>query len=86
MQTKNKLRTDLISGSLFDAGNMAVTSAPYGSWVSPITSDVVVKESISLMEVKVDPFQEGRNSKSFQKDQFMLSFPKGAKQTRREMC
>jgi len=75
MQTKNNLRADLISGSLFEAGNMAVTCAPYGSWVSPITSDVVVKESISLMEVRVDPFQEGRNSKYFQKDQFMLSLP-----------
>lgn len=39
---------------------MAGTTAPYGSWVSPITSDVVIKESISLMEVRIDPFQEGR--------------------------
>lgn len=39
---------------------MAATTAPYGSWVSPITSDVVIKESISLMEVRIDPFQEGR--------------------------
>ena len=39
---------------------MAAFTAPYGSWVSPITSDVVVKESISLMEVRIDPFQEGR--------------------------
>ncbi|KAJ7390824.1 hypothetical protein OS493_022383 [Desmophyllum pertusum] len=36
---------------------MAATTAPYGSWVSPITSDVVIKESISLMEVRIDPFQ-----------------------------
>ena len=38
---------------------MAATTAPYGSWVSPITSDVVVKESISVMDVSIDPFQEG---------------------------
>ena len=38
---------------------MAATTAPYGSWVSPITSDVVVKESISIMDVSIDPFQEG---------------------------
>ena len=39
---------------------MATIIAPYGSWKSPITSDVVIEESISLMEVKIDPFQEGR--------------------------
>ena len=39
---------------------MAAITAPYGSWVSPITSDVVIKESISVMDVSVDPFQEGR--------------------------
>jgi len=39
---------------------MAATIAPYGSWVSPITSDVVIKESISVIDVSIDPFQEGR--------------------------
>ena len=39
---------------------MAAITAPYGSWVSPITSDVVIKESISVMDVNIDPFQEGR--------------------------
>lgn len=43
---------------------MAATRATYGSWVSPISSDVVIKESISLMEVCVDPFQEGKNMKA----------------------
>lgn len=39
---------------------MEVTIAPYGSWVSPITSDAVIKESVSIMEVKIDPFQEDK--------------------------
>lgn len=39
---------------------MAATTAEYGSWRSPITSDVVIKESISVMDVSIDPFQEGR--------------------------
>lgn len=39
---------------------MAGSTAPYGSWVSPISSDVVIKESRSLMEVRIDPFQEGK--------------------------
>src|SRR5713226_4266822 len=28
--------------------------APYGSWKSPITSDLIVKESIGLSQVKLD--------------------------------
>src|SRR5438128_2970153 len=28
--------------------------APYGSWKSPITSDLIVKESIGLGQVKLD--------------------------------
>lgn len=51
------LRTEALLTLLY---NMAAATAPYGSWVSPITSDVVIKESISLMEVRIDPFQEGR--------------------------
>ena len=39
---------------------MALTIAPYGSWESPISSDVVIEKSVSLKEVKVDPFQEGK--------------------------
>ena len=41
---------------------MAGSTAPYGSWVSPIDSDVVIKESRSLMEVRIDPFQEGERA------------------------
>src|ERR1700681_3407803 len=29
-------------------------TAPYGSWKSPITSDLIVKESIGLSQVKMD--------------------------------
>src|SRR5713101_7570916 len=31
-----------------------IKTAPYGSWKSPITSDVIVKESIGLSQVKLD--------------------------------
>ena len=31
-----------------------VKTAPYGSWKSPITSDLIVKESIGLSQVKMD--------------------------------
>ena len=31
-----------------------VQTAPYGTWKSPITSDLIVKESIGLAQVKVD--------------------------------
>ena len=31
-----------------------VKIAPYGSWKSPITSDLIVKESISLSQIKLD--------------------------------
>jgi len=31
-----------------------VQSAPYGSWKSPITSDLIVKGSIGLGQVKMD--------------------------------
>jgi dipeptidyl aminopeptidase/acylaminoacyl peptidase len=31
-----------------------VKTAPYGSWKSPITSDLIVKESIGLGQVKID--------------------------------
>ena len=41
---------------------MAATTAAYGSWVSKITSDAVIKESISVMDVSIDPFQEGRTN------------------------
>lgn len=52
---------------------MATAIATYGSWRSPITSEVVIEESITLMEVKIDPFQEGRpfspsNFPSFRKE------------------
>lgn len=39
---------------------MAATTAAYGSWVSKITSDAVIKESISVMDVSIDPFQEDK--------------------------
>ena len=42
------------------ANVMAVVIAPYGSWESPISSDVVIEKSVSFKEVKVDPFQEGK--------------------------
>src|ERR1700730_8357311 len=32
----------------------AVKTAPYGSWKSPITSDLIVAQSISLSEVRLD--------------------------------
>src|SRR5216683_1067613 len=31
-----------------------IKTAPYGSWKSPITSDLIVKESIGLSQVKLD--------------------------------
>src|SRR5882762_3102247 len=31
-----------------------VQTAPYGTWKSPITSDLIVKESIGLSQVKMD--------------------------------
>src|SRR6266481_1824578 len=31
-----------------------IKTAPYGSWKSPITSDLIVKESIGLGQVKLD--------------------------------
>src|SRR6267143_5229423 len=31
-----------------------VQTAPYGTWKSPITSDLIVKESIGLGQVKID--------------------------------
>ncbi|MEA2938137.1 MAG: hypothetical protein QOC56_1641, partial [Alphaproteobacteria bacterium] len=39
-------------------------TAPYGSWKSPITSDLIVSQSIALSEVRLDGgeiyWQEGR--------------------------
>ena len=32
----------------------AVKTAPYGSWKSPITSDLIVKESVGLSQVRLD--------------------------------
>src|SRR4249919_697351 len=47
-------------------------NAPYGSWKSPITSDLIVAQSISLSEVRLDggnvywlegrPQEQGRGS------------------------
>src|SRR5229473_5084753 len=31
-----------------------IKTAPYGSWNSPITSDLIVKESIGLSQIKLD--------------------------------
>src|SRR5260221_6480421 len=31
-----------------------IKTAPYGSWKSPITSDLIVKESIGLSQLKLD--------------------------------
>ena len=45
---------------IYIAKIMEVVIAPYGSWESPISSDVVIEKSVSLKEVKVDPFQEGK--------------------------
>uniref|UniRef100_A0A6P8I3Q6 Uncharacterized protein LOC116297910 n=1 Tax=Actinia tenebrosa TaxID=6105 RepID=A0A6P8I3Q6_ACTTE len=38
---------------------MAKQVSPYGSWVSPISSDLVIKESLSLREVRLDPLDKG---------------------------
>ena len=50
---------------------MSKTNAPYGSWRSPITSELIVAESISLGDVRIDrgqiywlegrPQEQGRN-------------------------
>ena len=32
----------------------SVKTAPYGSWKSPITSDLIVAQSIALSEVRLD--------------------------------
>lgn len=39
---------------------MAEQVSEYGSWVSPISSDLVIKESISLREVRLDPLDKGK--------------------------
>lgn len=39
---------------------MAESTAPYGSWQSKISSTTVVSESRSIMEVRIDPFQEDK--------------------------
>ena len=36
----------------------------YGSWVSPISSDLVTQKSISLKEVRVDPLDEGKATRN----------------------
>src|SRR5262245_65577101 len=51
--------------------SIATKAAPYGSWKSPITSDLIVTQSISLSEVRLDgghvywlegrPQEQGRN-------------------------
>jgi hypothetical protein len=33
---------------------MTITTAPYGSWLSPITSDLIVAKSIGLSDILVD--------------------------------
>ncbi|KXJ24748.1 hypothetical protein AC249_AIPGENE21105 [Exaiptasia diaphana] len=33
--------------------------AEYGSWVSPISSDLLVQKSISLQEIRIDPLDKG---------------------------
>src|SRR5262249_58862852 len=50
---------------------MSAKIAPYGSWKSPITSDLIVAQSISLSDVRLDngsiywlegrPQEQGRN-------------------------
>ena len=40
--------------------DMAEEVAEYGSWVSPISSDLLVQKSISLKEVRIDPLDKGR--------------------------
>src|SRR5262245_33735643 len=51
--------------------SIATKTAPYGSWKSPITSDLIVAQSISMSEVRLDgghaywlegrPQEQGRN-------------------------
>ena len=55
---------------------MAPTPATYGSWKSPITVDVVVNQSISFKEVRVDPFEEGKSLQTLSKtiSSFMFFF------------
>ena len=36
------------------SGGQRVKTAPYGSWRSPITSDLIVAQSIGLSEVRFD--------------------------------
>ena len=31
----------------------------YGSWKSPITSDLIVQSSVGLRDIRLDPFDEG---------------------------
>src|SRR6516162_9151833 len=39
----------------FEVGEVTVPkTAPYGSWKSPITSDLIVAQSIALSEVQLD--------------------------------
>ena len=33
---------------------MSPKTAPYGSWLSPITSDLIVAESIGLSDILID--------------------------------
>jgi dipeptidyl aminopeptidase/acylaminoacyl peptidase len=35
-------------------GNASIKTAPYGSWQSPITSDLIVAQSVALSEVRLD--------------------------------
>lgn len=58
----NKFPWEELTGAVWVhiANIMEVVTAPYGSWESDISSDVVIKKSVSFKEVKVDPFQEGK--------------------------
>lgn len=40
--------------------DQAVQFAEYGSWVSPISSDLLVQKSITLKEVRIDSRDKGR--------------------------
>ena len=57
-------RTAVSSTPLLRRSNMAdnpkVRVAPYGSWVSPITGELVTKKEVKLSGMKVDPTDPGK--------------------------
>jgi hypothetical protein len=39
---------------MLDDGSLALTIAPYGSWRSPITADLIVGDTVALPEAWLD--------------------------------